>query len=173
LIAVFVYKSIDMKKVATALFKSSGSAVMILFIIATANAFSFVFMKSQLSTALSNLVYYLSLSPLTFLFLTALIVVIIGTIIDGAAICALLVPALLAIAQGLMINPIHFAMVICVGAVLGSMTPPIAVSIFAAKTFSNLSIGSIVRGQMPFFMGFVLVYGAVVLFPSINQIFLK
>ena len=165
LIGVFVYKSLDMKALAGAFLKSISGAAMILFIIVCANTFSFVFMKSQLPALLEAFVLSAQMSPITFCLLTAFIVILIGMIIDGAAICILLVPALLGIARSLGVGDIHFAMIICVGAVLGSMTPPVAVSIFAAKTFSGLEISDIVKGELPFFLSFCIVYLLMTIFP--------
>ncbi|MDR2860662.1 MAG: TRAP transporter large permease [Elusimicrobiota bacterium] len=173
LIGIFIYKSLNIKKIKDSFINSVQGSVMILFIVAAASAFSFVFQKSMLSASLGNFINTLNLSPTLFLVLCAIIVIIAGTIIDGAAICVLLVPALGAIAQSLAISMVHFGMIICIGAVLGSMTPPVAVSIFAAKTFSNLKIGEIVKGQMPFFIGFCIVYIMIVIFPFFSEFLLK
>jgi C4-dicarboxylate transporter DctM subunit len=167
LIGVFVYKSLDMEALSKAFLKSVSGAAMILFIIVCANTFSFVFMKSQLPALLESFVLSMKMTPIAFCLITALTVILIGIIIDGAAICILLVPALLGIAKTLGISDIHFGMIICVGAVLGSMTPPVAVSIFAAKTFSGLELSDIVKGQAPFFIAFCIVYLLMTILPLI------
>ncbi|MDR2772891.1 MAG: TRAP transporter large permease subunit, partial [Elusimicrobiota bacterium] len=173
ILAVCVYRSFSMDNFVRAFFNSAKSSAMILFIIISASAFSAVFMSSQAPKILKSIALYLNLSPLTFSFLSATIVIILGTVLDGAAICVLLAPALLTIAQTLGLGVVHFAMIMCIGAVLGSMTPPMAVSIFAAQTFSKLPIGSIVKGQAPFFIGFLAVYMLIVVFPFFSEFLLK
>jgi C4-dicarboxylate transporter DctM subunit len=63
-------------------------------------------------------------------------------------------------------------MIVSMGGVVGTMTPPVAVSLFAANSFTKLSIGDIVIGQMPFFLGFLAVYFLTVIFPQITLFFL-
>lgn len=173
LISAFLYKSLKLRDLGSALINSIKSSAMILFIIAAANIFSFVLQNSQISAWFGAMALNLNLNALTFCIICAFIVLCLGTIIDGAAICVLLVGALLPIAQGLGVSQMHFAMIICVGAVVGAVTPPVAVNIFAAKTFSGLKIGEIAKGQMPFFLGFLITYILITIFPIFSQFLIR
>ncbi|MDR1952246.1 MAG: TRAP transporter large permease [Elusimicrobiota bacterium] len=173
LLGFFVYKTLNKEKFVRAFFNCAKNSAMILFIIIGANLFSVIFINSGLDKYLQNTVSVLDLSPLSFSLFAGFIVIAIGTVLDGAAICVFLAPAFYAIAQSLGIDGVHFAMIMCVGAVLGSMTPPVAVSIFAAKTFTKLSAGAIAKGQMPFFIGFLSVYILVIIFPIISRFLSK
>ena len=77
------------------------------------------------------------------------------------------------IAQSLGVDVIHFGMIVCIANVVGTMTPPVAVNIFSASTVSKLSMGEIVKGQVPFFIGYVAVFFAVVLFPQLSLFLVK
>ena len=68
---------------------------------------------------------------------------------------------------------IHFGMIVCVANVVGTMTPPVAVNIFSAASVTKLDMGTIVKGEMPFFIGYIAVFIAVVLFPILSTFLVK
>src|SRR3989344_968623 len=72
--------------------------------------------------------------PVTFLLLTNVILLVIGTVIDGIPGLIMTAPILLPIATEVYhIDPRHFGVVIVVNLVLGLMTPPVGLSFFVAS----------------------------------------
>ncbi|MDY4278241.1 MAG: TRAP transporter large permease subunit, partial [Faecalicoccus sp.] len=61
----------------------------------------------------------------------------------------------------------------CLSNVIGTMTPPVAVNIFSAASVTKLKMGEIVKGQTPFFIGYVVVFLLVVLIPTFSTFFLS
>ena len=45
--------------------------------------------------------------------------------------------------------------------------------IFSAASVTKLKMGEIVKGQIPFFIGYILVFLAVVLIPAVSTFMLK
>lgn len=82
-----------------------------------------------------------------------------------------MVPILWPIAAGLGIGAVHFGMIVSISNVVGTMTPPVAVNIFSAASVSKLKMGEIVKGQIPFFIGYIAVFLLVVLVPGFSHIF--
>jgi len=93
-----------------------------------------------------------------------------GTFLEGIATAVLMVPILWPVAQALGIDIIHFGMIVSISNVIGTMTPPVAVNIFAAASVSKLKIGEIARGQWPFFAGYVGVFFLVVFVPWFSTV---
>lgn len=83
-----------------------------------------------------------------------------------------LVPVLWPIASSLGVDVIHFGMIVCISNVVGTMTPPVAVNIFSAASVSKLKMGEIVKGAIPFFIGYLAVFFAVVLIPQLSTFLL-
>ena len=93
----------------------------------------------------------MNLAPWMFCLIVALVLLVFGTFLEGIATCVLLVPVLWPIAQTLGIGVIHFGMIMCIANVIGCMTPPVAVNLFAAASVSKLKMGDIAKGELPFF----------------------
>ncbi len=169
---MFIYKEIKVKDLVPIIIDSAKSSSMILFIIATSTAFSWLFSFSGISKELVDMIIGMNLSSLAFCIIVAIVLLIFGTFLEGIATAVLMVPVLWPIANSLGINVIHFGMIVCISNVVGTMTPPVAVNIFSAASVSKLKMGEIIRGQKPFFIGYLLVFAAVVLIPAISTFLL-
>ena len=64
-------------------------------------------------------------------------------------------------------------MIVSISNVIGTMTPPVAVNIFSAASVTKLKMGDIAKGQLPFFVGYVVVFFLVVLVPAFSTFLLK
>ena len=148
------------------------NSAMTQFNIATSTAFAWLFAYSGLSKQMVDFVVGLNLTPALFCLMIAIILLIFGTFLEGIATCVLLVPVLWPIAQALGINVIHFGMIVSIANVVGTMTPPVAVNIFSAASVTKLKMGEIVKGQWPFFVGYIFVFFLVVLIPQISTFLL-
>ena len=107
----------------------------------------------------------MNLSAWAYCLIVAFILLIFGTFLEGIATCVLLVPLLWPVAESLGINVIHFGMIVSISNVIGTMTPPVAVNLFAASSVTHLKMGDIAKGEIPFFIGFNFVFFLIVLVP--------
>ena len=172
LAGLFIYKEVKLKDLPEIFLESAKGASIVLFIIATSTAFAWLFTFSGISKQLVTSVAAMNLNPTMFALIIAVILLIFGTFMDGIAITVLLVPVLWPVAQQIGLNVIHFGMIVCVANVVGTMTPPVAVNIFSARSISKLSVGEIAKGEIPFFIAYLAVFFAVVLIPGISTLFI-
>lgn len=169
---MFIYKELSVKDLVPIILDSAKNAAMVLFIVATSTAFSWLFTFSGISESMVNGIIGMNLNPTMFSLIIALILLLFGTFLEGIATAVLLVPVLWPIASSLGIDAIHFGMIVCISNVVGTMTPPVAVNIFSAASVSKLKMGEIVKGEIPFFIGYLVVFFAVVLIPAISTFLL-
>ena len=166
IIGLFVYRELKLRDLPKIFLASAKSAAMVLFIIATASSFSWLFTYSNLSTAMVKFIVGMNMSPVVFSVAIALLLLFFGTFLEGTAICVLLVPVLWPIAEAMGLTAVQFGLIVCVAGVIGAMTPPVAVNIFAACSVSKLNIGEVTKGEMPFFIGFTAVLILIAIFPA-------
>lgn len=172
IVGVFVYKEIKLSEVFEIIYDSGKSSAMMLFIIATSTAFSWLFTFSGISGSLINTITTMNLSPTLFCLIVAIILLIFGTFLEGIATAVLLVPVLWPIADSLGVGSIHFGMIVALSNVIGTMTPPVAVNIFAAASVSKLKMGEIAKGELPYLIGFTAVFFLFVFFPQFSSLLL-
>ena len=164
-VGVFVYRELPVNKLMQVIIDSGKGSAMVMFIIATSTSFSWLFTYAGISTQLIEFITEMELSATMYCFIVAIILLIFGTFLEGIATCVLLVPLLWPVAQSLGVNVIHFGMIVSISNVIGTMTPPVAVNLFAASSVSHLKMGDIAKGEIPFFIGYCLVFFLMVFVP--------
>ena len=170
---MFIYREVSIKDLYQIFLDSAKGSAMILFIIATSTSFAWLFAFGGISAQLVNFVVGLKLSATMFCFVVAIILLIFGVFLEGIATCVLMVPVLWPIAKALGIDVIHFGMIVSISNVIGTMTPPVAVNIFSAASVTKLKMGDIAKGQLPFFIGYVIVFFLVVFLPKLSMFLLN
>ena len=90
------------------------------------------------------------LSPLAFLLLVNVLLLILGCFLEGTTILLVIVPVLLPTAQALGIDLVHFGVMAVVNIMLGLITPPYGLLLFIMVKIADVPLRDIVRDVMPF-----------------------
>ncbi len=156
--------------------KQTGTiSVSILLLLIAAGFYSRMLAIAGLPNAIADLVQAGGFSPLGFLFLYALIILLMGMILDSTSILLIMVPIAAPIAQGLGIDLSHFGIVTVLAVEIGLLTPPFGISVFTVhNTLNNpaVSVEQIFAATMPFIGVMLAVLVLVALVPVTATLFL-
>lgn len=172
LVGVFIYKNINLKNLWPILRDSAISSAIVLFIMATSTAFAWIFTYAGVSTAIVNAILSIHLTKFVFLAIIGVILLIFGMFMEGIATTLLLIPIFLPIATSLGVDPVHLGLIMSISTCVGAVTPPVAVNIFSAASFSKLSMGAIAKGELPWFITMAVMFLLIVFIPGISLMFL-
>jgi tripartite ATP-independent transporter DctM subunit len=101
------------------------------------------------------------------LLLLNLLLLLIGMFLDAGPAILVLGPVLAPIFIGMGVDPVHFALVMCVNLTVGLATPPMGLVLFVASSVSGERIENIVRAILPFLAVEVLVIFLITYFPEL------
>ena len=145
-----------------------------LFLVAAAAVFWWLQIYGKVPQMVAAWVQTVAHDPVTFLLLTNVILLVIGTVIDGIPGLIMTAPILLPIATEVYhIDPRHFGVVIVVNLVLGLMTPPVGLSFFVASAVTGAKPGKMFIVTLPFFIISCVALVMLSLFPSLSLGLLK
>lgn len=139
----------------------------IMMIIAFSQVFITVLALERVPDKLADMVGGLGLNATTFLLLTALLILLLGTFIDVSPAILLLTPVLLPVATELGISGEHFGVVMVCGLAVGACTPPVGTCLNVCAAICGLPIGQVFLGAAPFLMANVVVLALICLFPPL------
>ena len=168
LVGFFVYRELNLKDLAGILEGSAIASAVILFIISNSTPFSWIFARQGVAAFLVGGMTGVFTNGITFLIATYLILLILGTSIEGNALILLLMPFIYPVSQKLGIDPTHFGVVTTIALVIGCCSPPVAVNIFTAVGITGLPMPRIIRGMMPFFILMILFCFVLLFFPQVS-----
>jgi tripartite ATP-independent transporter DctM subunit len=164
LIGRFVTRELADRDIPKMLLTAGSNAALVLFMVATANVFSWILIYGQIPQNLAEWAVTVAEHPILFLLLVNLIMLAVGMIIDGIPALIMVVPIILPVATTVYgIDPYHLGVVLCLNLTLGLVTPPVGVALYVAATVSDVKAGAIFRSALPF----VGVAGVVVVLISV------
>ena len=151
-IALFVYKDLTFREVPKVLLESGKLSIMLMFIIANAMLFAHVLTTEQLPQQITTWVIEAGLTPITFLLVVNIVLLIAGAFMEPSAIILILAPILFPIATQLGIDPIHLGIIMVVNLEIGLVTPPVGLNLFVSSAVTGMPLTATIRAAMPWLM---------------------
>ena len=149
-VSALLYRSVRWKDFHGSLLTSARTTISIGMLIAGALVFNYVITIENVPKALAGLMKGHELSPLAFLVLANVLLLVLGCFLEGTTILLVIVPVLLPTAQALGVDLVHFGIVAVVNIMLGLVTPPYGLLLFMMSKIADIPLGSLVREVMPF-----------------------
>lgn len=150
LISVVLYRSIGWGDIYDSLISSARVSISIGMLIAGALVFNYVITVENIPATLSTLLKTLDLSPLGFLLLVNLLLLLLGCFLEGSTIILVILPVLLPTAVALGVDPVHFGVVAVLNIMIGLVTPPYGLLLFMMTKIADISLTELVREMVPF-----------------------
>ncbi len=175
LVVAISRRSLNRHKLWDVMKQTGVISVSILLLLIAASFYSRMLSIAGLPNAIAGLVQGSGFGPMGFLFFYALIILLMGMILDSTSILLIMVPIAAPIAQGMGIDLSHFGIVTVLAVEIGLLTPPFGISVFTVHNTlndPNVSVEQIFAATMPFIGVMLVVLALVALFPVISTIFL-
>ncbi|AIZ34224.1 TRAP transporter large permease [Pseudomonas parafulva] len=148
-IALFVYRDMSWRECPKVLLESGRLTIMLLFIIANAMLFAHVLTTEQIPQQITQWVLSEGLTPLGFLIMVNVVLLVAGSFMEPSAIILILAPIFFPIAMKLGIDPIHLGIVMVVNMEIGLVHPPVGLNLFVTSAVTGLTLGQTIRAALP------------------------
>jgi tripartite ATP-independent transporter DctM subunit len=150
LISALLYRSVRLNDVYHSLVSSARVTVSIGMLIAGAMVFNFVITSENIPRTLSAMLKTYELSPLVFLLVVNVLLLILGCFLEGTTIILVILPVLIPTAHALGIDLVHFGVICIVNIMIGLVTPPYGLLLFMMNKIADVPLRDMVREVMPF-----------------------
>jgi tripartite ATP-independent transporter DctM subunit len=170
LVGSLVFRELGLKSAMHSFVQAATRAGLVLFIVAAAQALAFTLTLQQVPHAIGDLMLSLSKTSGVWLFMLLAIVVLIvmGSVLEGAAALIIFGPLLLPVAVKLGIDPLHFGVVLVTAMGIGLFAPPLGLGLYGACLIGNVPIEQTVKPIVGY-LGLLLLCLLVVAFvPAIS-----
>lgn len=129
--------------------------------------FNYVVAGEQIPQMVADWITSMSLSPLSFLLVTALLFLALGAVFDTLLMLLVMVPILIPSVQALGIDPVHFGVVVIVNMMIGLITPPYGELLFLIGGVSKIPLGELIREVWGFILTLLIALLLIILFPQL------
>ena len=104
-----------------------------------------LFLEDTCPMMISEVLSGSDISPLTFLLLVNLLVLLLGCVLDATVIILVIVPLFIPTCNALGIDLIHFGVLIVVNSMIGLITPPYGILLFVINAVTGIPLKEIIR----------------------------
>ncbi len=167
-IALLVYRELTLAHFWTVLRETMRETAIILIIIAAAALYAWLLVFSQIPQELVGLVGDLQLNAYVLLLLINVFLLVVGLFMETNAAITIFTPMLLPLAVSAGVDPVHFGVVMVLNLMIGLLTPPVGMVLFAVAKVGNVSINRAVSALAPFYVPLIVALLLVTFVPQIS-----
>ena len=151
-----------------ALLEAVRISVMVLFLVASANVFSYFLALSTIPMQVASWATGLEVSPYLIHAIIIVIYLFLGCFLDAISMMVLTMPVVFPVVLGLGFDPIWFGVIVVLMMEAGLITPPMGLNIFTvAGVARDTPVEEIFRGVAPFLISIFVIVAIITIFPGI------
>ena len=144
------------------------STAMIMLIIIASSFLNFVMAATGLTTALTNSISGLGLSPGWMLLILVIFYLVLGCFMETLSMMITTIPIVAPIMIGLGYDPIWLGIVIIVLVEAALITPPVGLNLFVVQSLRKAgSMNAVIIGSLPFVFAMFVLLAALAFFPQL------
>jgi tripartite ATP-independent transporter DctM subunit len=142
-----VFRELRLDSAIHAFAQAATRSGLVLFIVAAAQSLAFILTLQQVPHQIGEMMLALSGSHGSWLFmlLSIAVLIVMGSVLEGAAALIIFGPLLLPVAVKLGINPLHFGVVLVISMGLGLFAPPLGLGLYGACMIGKVPIERTVK----------------------------
>ncbi len=167
-VGMFVYKELAWKQIPDILLTVAKQTASIMFIVAAASVLGLLISRDTDPKMIQDILAGFSGNREVILVLVILIILAMGTVMEGGSIMVILTPILLPILKIYNIDLIHFGVVFQLAIMMGLLTPPVGLLVFVISASSGVPVKSILKNLWPFYLMLLLILFAVAYIPELS-----
>ena len=158
-VGCLVYREINLESLLKILWDTVDQTVRVMFIIAAAGMFGWLLIYIRAPQAIVEGLTALTSSPAVILLIFNVILLVLGCFMEGIAIMLLTVPIFVPVLAKFGIDPVHFGVVMTLNLMIGLLTPPVGMVLYAVSTIAQVPVIKLAWELVPF----MIVLGAVLI----------
>jgi tripartite ATP-independent transporter DctM subunit len=153
----FYYRDLKWSDLPGIMFVSLKQTCGLMFIIATANFFGWFTIFERIPDALIMQLSSIGASATSFLWIVIGIILVLGMFLDGNAIFLITLPIFMKICPMFGIDMVNFGVVMTLLIMIGNLTPPVGMCLFAVESFARVGIWNLALECLPYLLAILAV----------------
>ena len=140
ILAAGFYRALTIKSLYQLFVESARSSASVALVIGASMILTYVVVKENIPQTLSALLAGAEISPIIFLLLINLLILLVGCILDATVIILVIVPLFIPTCEALGIDLVHFGVLVVVNSMIGLITPPYGMLLFVINAVTDIPV---------------------------------
>jgi len=173
LVEVVIYRDIQWRELPQIMRKSMVLVGGILIILGAALGLTNYLIDAEIPIKLFNLIKAYTDSPYIFLILLNFFLLIVGCLMDIFSALIVVVPLITPVANAYGIDPVHLGIIFLANLQIGTLTPPIGMSLFISSLRFEKPMSKIILASLPFIAVLLFILAIITYVPWLSLALLK
>ena len=144
MIAAGLYRAIKIKTLYEIFVESARASASVGLVIGASMILTYIVIQENVPQSISAMFAGADISPLMFILLVNLLVLLLGCILDATVIILVIIPLFIPTCRELGIDLVHFGVLIVVNSMLGLITPPYGILLFVINAVTGIPLKEII-----------------------------
>jgi tripartite ATP-independent transporter DctM subunit len=159
-LGLYVYREVSLKDIGEVIRLTISDSVGLCALIATSNLFGTSLVRAMIPQTIMRSVMSGLSDRTSFLFIVVLVLLLIGMFMETVSAIAILTPIMVPVASALGVNLVHLGIVVVLTLMIGVLSPPFGVVLFAINRVGMIPMNRLIRALIPWFV--ILLTGVVI-----------
>ena len=164
----FAYGTIKVKDLPSILLASSRTTAVVMFLIATSMAMSWLFSFESIPQLMTTFLLETVSHPIAIFLLINITLLVVGTFMDMTPAVLIFTPIFLPVVTSLGMDPVHFGIIMVLNLCIGLCTPPVGTILFVGAGVAKISVADVIKPLLPFVLAMVLVLLLITFLPQLS-----
>ncbi|ALM50911.1 TRAP transporter large permease [Halomonas huangheensis] len=167
-VGFLVYRTLTLTSLFRCVVESASASAVVMLVVAFASLFGWVVVVDGLVSSYSDVLLSISDSSWVIILVIMLILLLAGMFMDAITIMFITLPIFLPVVTGLGLDLTWFGVALMTALSIGLITPPVGINLFVAANITQLPLGRIALGVLPFLIVSLLGLLLVTYVPAIS-----
>ena len=167
-LGLVVYKELSIRDLPRVLWETLLHTIRVMFIISAAGFFGWLLIHQRIPEQVITGLTALTASKWALLMIIIFILLVLGCFMEGIAVLVITIPVFMPLIALYNINDVQFGVIMTLCSMLGLLTPPVGMSLYAVSSISGVAIGPLTREMWPYLLGIFTVLLIMTFFPDFS-----
>lgn len=167
IVSGLVYREFNFREWPELMINAMKNSAVMMFVVGAAQVAAYMVTTCAIPQLLAGVITGMTNSPVVFMFLVNVMLVLVGCVMDSGPAIMILTPILLPIAKSFGLDPVYFGVIMVCNLCIGLATPPVGNVLYCGVSIGNVKLGKLVSAILPFVAVMFLVLFCITYFPEL------
>ncbi|WP_127573423.1 TRAP transporter large permease [Georgenia faecalis] len=149
ILGAVVYRELTWPRIVKAMRETTMLVAAIMLIIAMAQAYSWALVTGGTPQIVADAVLGLTDNMVLILLVVNVLLLLIGTVVEGNAAIIIFTPILLPVVTAAGVDPVHFGLIVVINLAIGLITPPVGINLLITSRIAGIPMEKSLRDMVP------------------------
>ena len=167
-LGLFIYREIKFRDLPKIFWDTLKHTIRVMFIISSAGFFGWFMIHQSIPEQVITGLTTLTDTRWILMLIIILILLVLGCFLEGIAVLVITIPVFMPLIEQNGVDPVQFGVIMILCSMLGLLTPPVGMSLYAVASISGVSIGALTKEIWPYLLGILAVLLLMTFVPQLS-----